>query len=68
LNYASVNTGDWAIVSWTTDSNGNLSTSNVKQTFLVQVAATPEPRMVGMLALAMAGLLFLGHRRLVSNN
>jgi len=68
LNYASVNTGDWAIVSWTTDSNGNLSASNVKQTFLVQVAATPEPRMVGMLALAMAGLLFLGHRRLVSNN
>jgi hypothetical protein len=63
LNYAGVNTGDWAVVSWTTDSLGNLDPRGDKQTFLVQVAPTPEPRFYGMLAMAMAGMCFVARRR-----
>jgi hypothetical protein len=63
LNYASVNTGDWAVVSWTTDSSGNLNWQSNKQTFLVQVAPTPEPRFYAFLILAMAGLFFFARRR-----
>jgi hypothetical protein len=65
-NYTSVNMQDWAVVSWTTDSYGNLSTTSNKQTFLVQVAPTPEPRMVGLMILGMAGLCFVGQRRLAA--
>jgi len=63
LNYASVNLADWAVVSWTTDSVGNLSWQSNKQTFLVQVAPTPEPRFYGFLIVAMAGLFFFARRR-----
>jgi hypothetical protein len=63
LNYAGVNLGDWAVVSWTTDSSGNLNLRDDKQTFLVQVTATPEPRLYGMLAAGMAGLCFFARRR-----
>jgi hypothetical protein len=63
LNYSSVNLADWAVVSWTTDSVGNLSWDANKQTFLVQVAATPEPSSYGFLIVAMAGLVFLARRR-----
>jgi hypothetical protein len=62
LNYASVNLADWAVVSWTTDSIGNLSWQSNKQTFLVQVAPTPEPRFYGFLIVAMAGLCFFARR------
>jgi hypothetical protein len=63
LNYASINTADWAVVSWTTDSLGNLNYQSDKQTFLVQVTPTPEPRFYGVLILAMAGLGFFARRR-----
>lgn len=63
LNYASINLADWAVVSWTTDSVGNLSWTSNKQTFLVQVAPTPEPRFYGFLIAAMAGLVFFARRR-----
>lgn len=63
LNYAGVNTADWAIVSWTTDSLGNLNLQGPKQTFLVQVASTPEPRTYGFLAGAMIGMLLLARRK-----
>jgi hypothetical protein len=63
LNYAGVNTADWAVVSWTTDSLGNLNLQNPKQTFLVQVAPTPEPSTYGFLAAAMAGLVFFARRK-----
>ena len=63
LNYASVNTGDWAVVSWTTDSLGKLNWDSNKQTFLVQVTPTPEPRFYGFLILGMAGLGFFARRR-----
>ncbi len=63
LNYAGVNLGDWAVVSWTTDSSGNLNLRDDKQTFLVQVAPTPEPRLYGILMLGMAGLCFFARRR-----
>jgi len=63
LNYAGVNTADWAVVSWTTDSSGNLNLQSDKQTFLVQVAPTPEPRLYGVLMAAMAGLCFFARRR-----
>jgi hypothetical protein len=63
LNYASVNLADWAVVSWTTDNLGNLSWTSNKQTFLVQVAPTPEPRFYGFLLVAMAGMVFLARRR-----
>jgi hypothetical protein len=65
LNYAGVNTADWAVVSWTTDSSGNLDLRSDKQTFLVQVAPTPEPRLYGVLMVAMAGMCFLARRRQV---
>jgi len=63
LNYAGVNTADWAVVSWTTDSEGNLNLQGPKQTFLVQVAPTPEPSTYGFLAAAMAGLFFFARRK-----
>ena len=63
LNYAGVNTQKWAVVSWTTDSLGNLDARSDKQTFLVQVAATPEPRFYAGLMLAIVGLCFLARRR-----
>jgi hypothetical protein len=63
LNYANVNLGNWAVVSWTTDSLGNLSWRDNKQTFLVQVAPTPEPRLYGILLFGMAGLCFFARRR-----
>lgn len=63
LNYAGVNTSDWAVVSWTTDSLGNLNLDNRKQTFLVQVAPTPEPSTYGFLGAAMAGLFFFARRK-----
>jgi hypothetical protein len=63
LNYAGVNTADWAVVSWTTDGSGNLNLQSAKQTFLVQVAPTPEPRLYGVLMVAMAGLCFFARRR-----
>jgi hypothetical protein len=65
LNFAGVNTADWAVVSWTTDSSGNLDLRSDKQTFLVQVAPTPEPRLYGVLMVAMAGMCFLARRRQV---
>ncbi|HLK18916.1 MAG TPA: PEP-CTERM sorting domain-containing protein [Bryobacteraceae bacterium] len=63
LNYAGVNTSDWAVVSWATDGLGNLDLQNRKQTFLVQVAPTPEPSTYGFLAAAMAGLVFFARRK-----
>lgn len=68
LNYTGVNTANWAVVSWTTDSVGNLNPRGDKQTFLVQVTATPEPRFYGLLVVAMAGLCFLARRRQLSAN
>ena len=68
LNYAGVDTSKWAVVSWTTDSQGNLDSRANKQTFLVQVAATPEPRFYGMLMLGIMGLCLVARRRWVSAN
>lgn len=61
-NYSSVNQGAWAVVSWATDATGKLSTAN-KQTFLVQVTATPEPRFYGLLTLGLLAACFFVRRR-----
>jgi len=66
LNYAGVDTSKWAVVSWTTDSLGNLDSRANKQTFLVQVAATPEPRFYGLVMLGMMGLCLVVRRRMVA--
>lgn len=66
LNYAGVNTADWAVVSWTTDSLGNLDLQDRKQTFLVQVAPTPEPSTYGFLAAAMIALFFVARRKQIA--
>jgi len=60
LNYNTVNLNQWAVVSWLANPDGSLAAG--KQTFLVQVAATPEPRFYGFLMLAMIGLCFLVRR------
>ncbi len=55
---------NWAVVSWTVDSTGNLNAPNTPnyQTFLVQIV--PEPGFYGMLALGLSGLaVAIGRRR-----
>jgi hypothetical protein len=63
LNYSGVNLDSWAVVSWTTDNLGNLDLRQAKQTFLVRVAPTPEPRLYTVLILAMSGLFLFARRR-----
>ena len=62
-NYAGVNlrTGPW--FPGLPTAVGNLSLQANKQTFLVQVAPTPEPRFYGFLIVAMAGMGFFVARR-----
>jgi hypothetical protein len=63
LNYnnGSVNTSDWAVVTWGAGSDGSLSGHTGYQTFLVQI--TPEPGFYGALALGLSGLLFFTRRK-----
>jgi hypothetical protein len=63
--YASVNPTEWAVVSWVVDANGGLAGGPDRQTFLVQVAAVPEPSAAVLygLGLGVAAMGVRGRRR-----
>jgi hypothetical protein len=60
-NGSSLNAGDWAVVSWSTDAAGALDAPPDHQTFLVQIV--PEPGFYGLLGLGMTGLIFCALRK-----
>lgn len=59
-NYGSVDTSQWAIVSWLVDENGVFA-GDARQTFLVQV--TPEPGFYAVLGIGLILLLMVRRRR-----